>query len=122
MDVVRTGELDAPPQGIEKAAALDERRGNRETEQREPRDCDEVDPREVAEEPRQADRQERDGAGSQRDGHVTAAADGPHQRDRTAVRRGKDDRPDQDVEEHSCGSAQLAIRNAEDRRTDAKSE
>ncbi len=122
MDVVRAGELHSPPERVDEAAALDERRWNGETEEREPRDRHEVDPREVAEEPRQADRQERDEAGDQRDDHVTTAPDGPHQRNRAAVRRGKDERADQEIEDRSRGSLQLAVRHAEDRRPDAKSE
>ena len=47
MDVVGAGELNASPQGVEKAATLDERRGNGEAEEREPCDRHEVDPREV---------------------------------------------------------------------------
>ena len=119
MDVVRAGELHAPPQRVEKAAPLDERRRNCETEEREPRDRHEVDPREVAEEPGQADGQKREEAGSQRDDHVTTAPDGLHQRNRAGVRRGKDERANQDVEDRSRCSAQLAVRHAEDRRPDA---
>jgi len=122
VDVVRAGELHAPPQRVEEAASLDERRRDCETEEREPRDRHQVDPREVAEEPRQADRQERDETGRERDEHVTTAPDGPHQRDRTAVRRGKDEGADQDIEDRSHCSVQLAVRHAEDRGPDAKSE
>ena len=85
MDVVRAGELHAPPQRVEEAAPLDERRRNCETEEREPRDSHQVDPREVAEKPCEADGQEREKAGSQRDEHVTTAPDGLHQRNRAAV-------------------------------------
>ena len=122
MDVVRTGELHAPPQRVEEAAALDERRRSCETEEREPRDCDQVDPREVAEEPRHADRQERDEAGRERDEHVTTTPDGPHQRNCTAVRRGKDEGSDQEIEDRSGSSIQFAVRHAEDRGPDTKSE
>ena len=122
MDVVRAGELHAPPKRVDEVAALDERRRDCETEEREPRDRHEVDPREVAEEPCQADRQKRDEAGGQRDGHVTTAPDGPHQRNRATVRRGKDERADQEIEDCPRGSFQLAVRHAEDRRPDTKSE
>ena len=121
MDVVGAGELNASPQGVEKAATLDKRRGNRETEECEPRDCHEVDPREVGEEPRQAHRQEGDEPGHQRDRHVAAAPDRPHQRDRAAVRRGEDERADEDVEDRSHSSVELAVRHAEDRGPDAES-
>lgn len=122
MDVVRAGELYAPPQRVEEAAALDERRRNRETEEREPGDRHEVDPREVAEEPRQADRQERDEAGSQRDEHVTTASDRLHQRNRSAVRRGEDEGPDRNVEDGPRHSLEFPIGHAEDRGPDAESE
>ena len=120
MDVVRAGELHAPPQRVEEAAPLDERRRNCETEEREPRDRHEVDSREVAEEPCQADRQEREEAGSQRNDDVTTAPDGLHERNRADVRRGKDERADQDIEDHSRYSVQLAVCHAEDPRPDAK--
>ena len=122
MDVVRAGELHAPPQRIDEPAALHERRRNCETEEREPRDRHQVDPREVAEEPRQADRQERDEAGGQRDDHVTTAPDGSHERNRTAVRGGKDERADHEIGDRSRCSVQRAVRDAEDRRPDTKSE
>ena len=118
MDVVRARELNAPPQRVEEAAPLDERCGNSEAEEREPRDSHEVDPREVSEKPCEADRQERDEAGGQRDAYIPTAPDGPHQRNRTAVRRGKGERADQDVEDRSRCSVQLSVRNAEDRRPD----
>ncbi len=122
MDVVRAGELHATPQCVQEAAALDERGGNRETEEREPRDRHEVDPREVAEEPREADRQECDVAGRQRDDHVTTTPNGPHQGNRSSVRSGEDERADQDVEDCSRSSLELAVRHAEERGADAKSE
>ena len=122
MDVVRTGELYAPPQRVEEAAALDEGGRNGQAKEREPGNRHEVDPREVAEEPRQADRQERDEAGGQRDEHIATAADRPHERNGAAVRRGEDERPDHNIEDRPHCSLELSIGNAKDRGPDAKSE
>src|SRR6478672_13775271 len=122
VDVVGPGELNASPQGVEKAATLDKRRRNRKAEEREPGDRHEVDPREVPEEPRQEDRQEGDEAGGQRDAHVTAATDRPHQGNRTTVGRGEDEWTDSDVEDGAHRPIQLAVRNAENRRPDAEGE
>ena len=122
MDVVGAGELNASPQGVEKTATLDERRGNREAEEREPCDRHEVDPREVSEEPRQTDRQEGDEAGSERDAHVTAAPDRFHQGNRSAVGGSENQGADQDIEDRARRPLQLAVRNADERGPDTKRE
>lgn len=122
MDVVRAGELHAAPDGVDQTASFDERRRNRKTEEREPCDSHEVDPREIVEEPRQADRQEREEPCSQRYEHVTTPPDGPHQRHRTAVGGGKDERADRHIEDRPSGPLQLPVRHAENRRPDAESE
>ncbi len=122
MDVVRTSELHTSPQRIDEAAALDEGRRHGETEEREPGDRHEIDPRKIAEEPRQADRQECDEAGRQRDDHVATAADRPDQRDRAAVRGGEDQGPEGEVEDRPRRPLQLCVRHTEQRRPDAESQ
>ena len=122
MDVVGAGELHTSPQRVDEAATLDESRRDGQTEEREPGDRHEIDPRKISEEPRQADRQECDESGRQRGDHEATAADRPDQRDRAAVRGGENQGPEADVEDRPRRPFQLCVRHAEQRGPDAESQ
>ncbi len=120
MDVVRAGQPGPSSDRVEETATFDERRGHGQAEEREPGDGHEIDSGEVAEESRQADREEGHEAGRQSDEHVPTAADRPDQRNRGGVRRGKDERPEEEVEHCPHRALQFGVRHAEERRPDAE--
>ena len=84
MDVVGARELDATPERVGISPPLYERRGHGEPDKRKPSEGEQVD---AGEDPqaRDADRQERQVAGRERDRDIAAARARTHQRHRSRV-------------------------------------
>jgi len=121
MNVVGTRQLDATPDRIREAAALDESSGDAEPDEREPAKRHQVDPREDPE-PRQAERQERNEAHGQRDGHSSASADRAHECDGTGVGAGQQQGSGDEDDRESRRALELRVRDPDDSRTDAERE
>jgi len=121
VNVVGARQLDAAPDRIREAAALDKGGGDTEPDEREPAERQQVDPGKDPE-PRQAERQERDEAHGQRDGDSSAAADRAHECDGAGVGACQQQRSGDEDDHESRGALELRVRDADDSRTDAERE